>query len=527
MKHAKKLAGVLLAMVMVLSLAAVAFAAGSNDGSITIRNATKEKTYTIYKVFDLTYSGDNVAYSYTKTGESDALYTALTATNSPFTLTKTPTTDNTYSVSVKENKSDAEVISWMTTNHGLFTRTAQTKATDSTLTFTGLAYGYYYIESELGTIVTVDSAKPNVEVVDKNTEPTWDNPKDDNPEVKLGKVIVSADGTKTVESSANYGDTVKFNIAINATAYKGDQLATYYYITDTLGDGFDAATNIKVLIDGVEKTLDTDYTLKQDGKTFNITIPFGEKYGSSAKIEVTYSAVVNNSAVLAGEGNKNSANFTYDLASKGTPTNPTDPEYPDPKDNPTYEETNKKTTTTYVYALGIKKVDPKGNVLTGAEFTITDKDGTPIRATGTDGAYEYSATGDVTQFKTDTNGILLIKGLAAGEYKVQEVVAPAGFNLLKDPVTVKAEIAQTQNYTTTITVYKDGDGNVTNTVTDSKTETTVNANVVPLVVVNQSGTELPSTGGMGTTLFFALGGILVAGAAVLLVVKKRMGNTAE
>ncbi len=526
MKHAKKLAGILLAMVMVLSLAAVAFAAGSNNGSITIRNATKEKTYTIYKVFDLTYSGDNVAYSYTKTGESDALYTALTNAGSPFSLTATPTSDK-YSVSLKDGKSATEVVEWMTENKAYFMLDETKTATDSTLTFTGLAYGYYYIESEVGAIVTVDSVKPNVEVVDKNTEPTWDNPKPDEPNTKLGKVIV--DGTtKTTESSANYGDTVNFSIAINATAYKGDQLATYYYITDTLGDGFDAATNIKVLIDGVEKTLDTDYTLKQDGKTFNITIPFGEKYGSSAKIEVTYSATVNKNAVLAGEGNKNSANFTYDLESKEKVTDPKDPTtYPDPKENPTYTETNKKTTTTYVYALGIKKVDPKGNALTGAEFTITDKDGTPIKATGTDGAYEYSAEGTITQFKTDANGILLIKGLAAGEYKVQEVVAPAGFNLLKDPVTVKAEIAQTQNYTTTITVYKDGDGNVTNTVTDSKTETTVNAKVVPLVVVNQSGTELPSTGGMGTTLFFALGGILVAGAAVLLVVKKRMGNTAE
>lgn len=525
MKHAKKLAGVLLAMVMVLSLAAVAFAAGSN-GSITIRNATKDKTYTIYKVFDLTYSGDNVAYSYTKTGESDALYTALTDEGSPFTLTATPTAGK-YSVSLKDGKSTAEVVEWMTTNHGLFTKTAQMKATDSTLKFEGLAYGYYYIESEVGAIVTVDSAKPNVDVVDKNTEPTWDNPKPDDSNTKLGKVIVTADSTKTVESSANYGDTVNFNIAINATAYKGDQLATYYYITDTLGDGFDAATNIKVFIGGEEKTLGTDYTLEQKGKTFNITIPFGEKYGSSAKIEVTYSAVVNNSAVLADEGNKNSANFTYDLAPKGTPTDPTDPEYPDPKENPTYEETNKKTTTTYVYALGIKKVDPKGNVLTGAEFTITDKDGNPIKATGANGVYEYSTEGTVTQFETDASGILLIKGLAAGEYKVQEVVAPAGFNLLRDPVTVTAEIAQTKNYTTTITVHKDAEGNVVETNGATTETTTVDTNVVPLVVVNQSGTELPSTGGMGTTLFFALGGILVAGAAVLLVVKKRMGNTAE
>ena len=183
-----------------------------------------------------------------------------------------------------------------------------------------------------------------------------------------------------------------------------------------------------------------------------------------------------------------------------------------------------------MYALGIKKVDPKGNVLTGAEFSVTDEAGNPIKAVATDtaGVYNYSTSTDgtaVAQFAVDDNGILIIKGLKAGTYTIKEEVAPLGYNLLTNTVDVTAEISQTNTYTTTITTYYDAEGNVVSKDKSTSNETTtVSTNVVPLVVVNNSGTELPSTGGMGTTVFYVLGGLLVAGAAVLLVVKKRMGR---
>ena len=175
------------------------------------------------------------------------------------------------------------------------------------------------------------------------------------------------------------------------------------------------------------------------------------------------------------------------------------------------------------------KVDPNGDPLTGAEFSVKTAAGAEIWAKKTaTGVYEYCTSGTegaVKQFQTNDKGVLVIKGVAAGKYSVTEEVAPAGYNLLQEAKEVEAVLKT--SYTTTVTTYVDETGKVTDQKTATTKEYDAGANVVGLVVVNQSGTELPSTGGMGTTLFFALGGILVAGAAVLLVVKKRMGNTAE
>lgn len=543
MNHAKKLISGLLSVVMLLVMATTAFAANnSSNGSITIKNATVGETYSVYKVFDLTYSenGGNVAYSYTS-GENDAFLTALKGSGSPFDLTETQV-ENKYSVTLKADKDASAISTWLKTNESLFAEKKigeSVKATKSTVTFSNLPYGYYYVTSTVGTVATIDSTTPNVNVVDKNQKPTWDNKNPDSEETP-GKVIVNADGTKSTINSANYGDTVNFSVAVNAVSYTknaaGDtKLVTYYHIKDTLGAGFDLnADSVKVKVGDTELTKDTDYTLNQNGKTFTVDVPFGEKYGSNAVIEVTYSATVNKDAVIAGEGNPNEAKFTYSTDSNYDPnkpsydpTKPGEDNYPKKPDNPTYDDSKKKTTTTYVYALGVKKVDETGKALKGAEFAVSNISAKP---TADKGVYEYCAAdtdGAKTQFQTNDDGILIIKGLAAGDYSVKEVVAPEGYNLLENAIDVTASNSDVKNYTTTITTYKNADGKVVNEVTEDAISTDVSVNVVPLVVVNRAGTELPSTGGMGTTLFYALGGVLVTGAAILLVVKKRMERSSQ
>ena len=529
MKHAKRLVSLLLTMVMLLAMGVTsAFAAGS-DGSITITNATVGKEYSVYKVFDLTYSTNNdgttnVAYTYTKNGESDTFFTALQGEGSPFTLVET-TTSGVYSVTLTAGKTASDVSTFLTKQQNNLTAATAATAEGSELTFNNLAYGYYFVTSEVGTVLTIDSTLPNVEIVDKNQKPDWDNKDPENPDKdypdKPGKVIIE-NGVKKTENTANFGDTVNFSIAVNATAYVGDQQATYYYITDTLADGFSDVKDIKVLVNNI--ALDENaYTLVQSGNTFTVTVPYAKAYGANAKIEVTYSATVENDAVLAGNGNLNTANFTYDTKEPGTDT-------PDPDTDPNFPEDNKKTTTTYVYALGIVKVDPEGNTLEGAEFSVTDAGDATIyaKATDTKGVYEYcteDTAGAVKQFATDGNGVLVIKGVKAGSYKVTEQVAPKGYNLLQGSTTVEAVLKE--KYSTTVTTYIDGNGKVTMDTTDKTKTYETGANVAGLVIVNNKGAELPSTGGMGTTLFYALGGVLVVGAAVLLVVKKRMGRDAQ
>ncbi len=518
MKQVKKLFGLLMSLVMLLAIGTTTvFAAGNNDGSITIKNTTIGKEYNAYKVFDLTYSttdtSTNVAYTYTQIGDSDKFLAALKSDNSPFTISETIEAGK-YNVSLKDNKTADDISSFLNKNKELLSVKTTSIATDSTLTFTDLEYGYYFVTSEVGTVITIDSTLPNVEVIDKNQKPDWDNGDD-----KPGKVIIDENGNKISENTVNYGDVVNFSAAINATAYVGDKQVTYYYLTDTLASGFDKAENIEVYVNST-KLESTAYTLKQNGNTFQVTVPYKESYGSNSVIEVKYSAKVNNTAALAGTGNDNTANFTYDTKTPGTDT-------PDPDPNPEYPDNNKKVTKTYVYALGIVKVDPEGNVLTGAEFSVVDADGNTIWAKGSNGVYEYceeGTTGAVKQFTTDANGLLVIKGVKAGTYTVTEQVAPKGYNLLKDSVTVEAVMKEA--YTTTITTYIDENGKVTDQKTDKTKTYEASANVSGLVVVNNAGTELPSTGGMGTTLFYVVGGILVIGAGVLLVVKRRVSHEA-
>lgn len=529
MKHAKKLASLLLALVMVLGLATTAFAAG-NDGTITISNATVGKTYDVYKVFDLTYEGEAVAYSYTKTGESDALYTALASDASPFTLTPTTTAD-VYNVSLKENKTAAEVSAFLKANEANLTKTAgPVEATTNEVKFENLPYGYYYITSSLGTVVTIDSAKKDVTVIDKNQKPGWDpeNPKDPDESGEQGKFVAAATtnaqgqtvaGDYGKTSTAAINDTAYFKINAFAPKYAGDKLVATYKFVDTLADGFTYNNDLTVKLNGKALTEGTDYTVNADGQKITVVVKAGTiaDYPVEAHLSITYSAKVDADAVY---DNVNTAKMSWTVypndPSTGDPVtndptkppyDPNDPQNPseDPKDpsNPTDSKTD-----TYVFGFNVQKYKESvadGNKLDGAKFKLYDA------ATGgkeipvvklSDGVYRVAVAGE-TGVVIEA-GAAQIFGLDAKTYYLEETEAPAGYNILtaRVPVEIKA---------------------------DTKTEDNVDNNGIlnsKINVINNAGALLPSTGGMGTTLFYVIGGLLVACAAVLLVVKKRM-NRAE
>lgn len=517
MKHAKKLASLLLALVMVLGLATTAFAAG-DDGSITISNATVGETYTVYKVFDLTYESDAVSYTYNKAGEPDALYSALTDESSPFTLTAT-TTEKVYNVSLKDGKTAADISAFLTTNKGLLTQIGETKtAATNEVKFENLPYGYYYITSSLGSTVTIDSAKKDVTVIDKNQAPGWDPEDPENPDQsgEQGKFVATyAEGTYSKSSTAAIGDTAYFKINAYAPKYAGDkQVATYKFV-DTLADGFTYNGDLKVTLGDKELTENTDYTVDANGQTITVVVNAGTiaDYPAEAHLSITYSAKVDADAVYDNINTVSMSWTVYPNDDNGDPdpnqppydpNDPTDPNYPgeDPKDpeNPGNSETD-----TYVFGFNIQKYKESaetGNELTGAKFKLYDAetggneiplvknaDGTYRVASAEERAADGFASAEIEA------GYAKIFGLDDTIYYLEETVAPAGYNILTErvPVTI---------------------GNVD--------ENGIMINTID--VVNNAGTLLPSTGGMGTTLFYVLGSVLVLGAAVLLITKKRMSQ---
>lgn len=225
-------------------------AVAENGGSITIQNATAGQTYAIYKVFDATYSGTNISYTYTKSGESDALFDALTDTEdalNPFVLTAT-VVENVYNVTIKTGATAEAISEWLTAHKDLLTQTASQVAASSTVVFENLPYGYYYVTSTLGAAVSIDTVTPNVTIIDKNQEPDWDN----------GGKYIDVAGGRVYINSANIGETLNFVVPVVATNGVGDKLATSYIIDDTLPTGITFNDDLKVWIDDKKLVIDED-----------------------------------------------------------------------------------------------------------------------------------------------------------------------------------------------------------------------------------------------------------------------------
>ena len=499
MKHARKLASLLLALVMVFALATTAFAQDvtvtGGTGSITISNAAKGETYTIYKLFDATVSADGSSIAYTG--------------NVPDSLTDYFTADaNDYISATPAAKEGENMSEGLKTALKAWTETATAAATaesdGSALNFQGLAYGYYVVTTTQGDqVISVDSTMPNVTIVDKNSS----TPKD------LSKAASSKD--------VSIGDTVTYTVSFKTSNYYGAgteaKEIVSYTIEDTLPEFLSNVTVTSIIVDN-----DGDKTTTNDQKT--VTAPFTNKkividwydedtskflYNNGATVTITYTAVVTDKAAIDGEGNTNNVTVTW--TTKGSAE-------PDPNNKIDTKE------TIFTYAIALKKVNNEGKALSGAIFEF------PFYVKSTpdaNGAYIYAGTkaaeGLTNQITTPPNGVIVVKGVKTGSYDIKEIKAPDGYNRLTTSVIVNA--TKTSETTTSKTVYLDENGDPT----DEVTETVVKVELADIaatavVVVNKAGTELPSTGGMGTTVFYVLGTVLVLGAVVLLVTKKRMSD---
>lgn len=463
-KTFKKLFAALLAAALVLAMAVPAFAVTNTgtNGSITIDNAVSGETYTIYRMFTLdSYDAASKTYSYTVESAWENFF--KTGVGKDYiTLTNG---HPTWTEGADAAAFAKAALAWAKTNN--IGHTDQTSATSTNVTFSNLKLGYYLVDSSLGALCSLNTTNPNAKIEEKNGQPTIDK------KVKNGD-------TWDTTNDAKIGDTVEFKVEVKVEAG-----AQNYVVTDTMDNGLSFISN-SVKINGEALNDNTaTLTLKQKEGDPTFTLTFADSYVAGKvgeTIVVTYNATLNGNAVVTG--NKNSATLHYGN-----------------------KQTVNKETTTYTHEFDLVKVDGTTNkLLDGAEFKLyTAKDGgEPIKFVAVEGGYRVAngdETGAVDTIKV--NGKVHISGLDKVNYWLDETHAPAGYNKLTERQEVKlSEGSQNATLETGAITWAEGNGGV--------------------VVKNNAGTVLPSTGGMGTTLFYVIGGGLMVAAVVLLVTKKRM-----
>ena len=513
MKHIKKLASLLLVLVMVFALATTAFAEETTTYSITINNSAEGHTYEAYQIF----TGDLVEKDGTKilsnivwgSGISEAGQTALgDAAAKAETL-----------ITEADAKAFAKAVApYLTTAAG-----SANTVTDGKYVISGLAAGYYLVKDQDDSLTgDNDSYTEYIIQVVGNVTAT---PKSDVPEVqkKVKDINDSTDTTKTDwQDSADYdiGDSIPFQLkatlADNVSSY-----TTYKVVFhDTLSKGLTYNNDAKVYIDGTETNgFAVTATVNADGTTLTVSCDDVKALNAvnSSAITVEYTAKLNENAVLGSAGNPNKVYLEYS----------NNPNKSESGENHETGKTPEDTVIVFTYQTIINKVDSENKPLTGAAFKLEKL------IKGKDGAADTWTT--VKEFTVDeTTTSFTFSGLDDGQYKLTETKTPAGYNTI-DPIYFVIEATHDATADTpALTVLKayltDENGNKKTEVKDGETvnidlgTVDLTAGSITTTVVNKSGSKLPSTGGIGTTIFYVLGGVLVLAAVVLLVTKKRMSG---
>lgn len=501
-KAIKKLLAALLAVAMLCAMAVPALAASSsNDGKITINNAVSGQTYTIYRILELEYDQTNNAYRYTAVAAWNAFINTrssdLKVDNATGTVTWVNSDKNNNSSAI-QNFADA-AGKWASDN--TIANDGSQKASGSTVTFTDLPLGWYLVVSSLsnGAICSIGTTDKEVTINEKNGAPTVDK-----------EVLEDSTNTYGKGNDADVGDTVTFRATIKVT--DGDP--KNYVLHDKMSDGltFKGITSVTRTNAGTSTsdTLNenTHYTLKQGaGVTVDPNCTFELAFKENVLkpndvVVVEYTAVINKKAVIGSTGNPNEATLEYKDGTRGTSSS----------------------TKTYTWKIDIYKYfqDSAGTKkpLKDATFVLyrQNSSNTPEYAKISADKIEWGTEKEqATPLTSDKEGKIAISRLDADTYYLEETKAPTGYNPLTSPIEIKIEHS-TMNETSasaTITYKQQG-------TEDSATNITSTENRVE--VENKTGTTLPSTGGMGTTLFYVVGGGLMVAAIVLLVTKKRMEN---
>lgn len=492
MKKMKKAVGLLLSMALILSLAMPAFAAttpdpsksgnsGNTKGTITITNPAEGQTYDVYQMFELeSYNNTLKAYSYKPVGKWADFVTAGAGKNyfevkNGYVIIKDSVTIGNDSAAAATLAKEA--LAFAKAQGIAPTRADLSKAAGSTtIAVNDLQLGYYLVESSQGSLCSLTTTKNTAEIIDKNGAPTVDKKVEEN-------------GAWGTENDAAIGGKVNFTTTITVQAG-----AENYVLHDKMtGLTLDDTTDIKVTYDGntVNASADT-YTISKNPGTDDCAfeISFKDAYvqglAAGTQITVTYSATVNTDAVVRGDGNSNETWLSYGVDSNSV----------------------HKKTTTYTYDFQLVKTDSANKVLAGAEFKLYDAatGGNEIKLVKDGNAYRPAVTaGEKATDVVIEAGNVVIKGLDGGKYYLEETKQPDGYNKISERQEITIEKATTLNAAVTDGTWESGG----------------------VHVINYTGAELPSTGGMGTTIFYIAGSILLIGAGILLIVRKRMKTPEE
>lgn len=468
MKTMRKLFTVLLALAMTLALAVPAFAAGT--GSITITNPQRDHTYTAYKIFDVTYSGDHYSYTISK---NDAAFPTVeeyaNVSANGLTLTAVANT-NKYNVSTGDSFSAASFAQYLKANVGsLGTGTDFTKD-GNTVKASGLALGYYFVSGTSGSVCELVTAK-DIQIRDKNEAPQIDKSVDDK------------DGTVEV------GQVLTFTITGKVPSTKGYTEFTYE-VTDTMTEGLTFNKDVKVTIGGTDVTGAATITNNDNGFVASINM-MNYQNQIDAPVVITYTATVNEKAIQRDK-ETNTATLKYS---------------DNPADNTSFKE-SKVEVDVFSFNIVINKyaTGNESTKLEGAKFVLKNAEGKYYKCDVATKAVTWVADKSAaTEVITDAQGAARFDGLQAGTYYLEETAAPAGYNQLTEDITIVLD--------------KNGSATINGAASAPGTDHSLTAGVA-----NSTGTMLPETGGIGTVIFVALGALAVICAGVFLVTNKRMSK---